>query len=139
MPETISAKTALCHLAAEGETLGMIIDEYGSIEGLITQEDLFEIVSGEIIDQRSEKVLYTMSGKDVIIAAGTLELSDLSEIFNINLPTHNNSATLGGWLTEQMESIPITGTKITWNNLMFQVLDAAPNRIRRVYIRKMHD
>ncbi|EPJ32144.1 transporter associated domain protein [Chlamydia psittaci 06-1683] len=38
-----------------------------------------------------------------------------------------------------MESIPITGTKITWNNLMFQVLDAAPNRIRRVYIRKMHD
>ncbi|WP_348663955.1 hemolysin family protein [Chlamydia vaughanii] len=139
MPETISAKTALCHLAAEDETLGMIIDEYGSIEGLITQEDLFEIVSGEIIDQRSEKVLYTMSGKDVIIAAGTLELSDLSEIFNINLPTHNNSATLGGWLTEQMESIPITGTKLTWNNLMFQVLDAAPNRIRRVYIRKMHD
>ncbi|WP_375793305.1 hemolysin family protein [Chlamydia sp. 12-01] len=139
MPETISAKTALCHLAAEDETLGMIIDEYGSIEGLITQEDLFEIVSGEIIDQRSEKVLYTMSGKDVIIAAGTLELSDLSEIFNINLPTNNNSATLGGWLTEQMESIPITGTKLTWNNLMFQVLDAAPNRIRRVYIRKMHD
>ncbi|EPP35627.1 transporter associated domain protein [Chlamydia ibidis] len=139
MPETISAKTALCHLAAEDETLGMIIDEYGSIEGLITQEDLFEIVSGEIIDQRKEKVLYTMSGKNVIIATGTLELSDLSEIFNINLPTNNNSATLGGWLTEQVGSIPSTGTKLSWNNLVFQILDAAPNRVRRVYIRKMHD
>ncbi|WP_201456835.1 hemolysin family protein [Chlamydia sp. 17-3921] len=139
IPETISAKTALCHLASGDETMGMIIDEYGSIEGLITQEDLFEIVAGEIVDQRDEKVLYTTSGKDVIIAAGTLELSDLSDIFNINLPTSNNTATLGGWLTEQMESIPITGTKIIWNQLLFQVLDAAPNRVHRVYIRKLHD
>lgn len=139
MPETISAKTALCHLAAEEQTLGMIIDEYGSIEGLITQEDLFEIVAGEIIDQRNEKILYTRPSKNVIIATGTLELSDLSEIFHINLPTHNNSATLGGWLTEQLGSIPVTGTKLTWQNLIFQVLDAAPNRIRRVYIRKTHD
>ncbi|ANH79126.1 hemolysin family protein [Candidatus Chlamydia sanziniae] len=139
MPETISAKTALCHLAAEEETLGMIIDEYGSIEGLITQEDLFEIVSGEIVDQRDNQLLYTTSGKDVVIAAGTLELRDLNEIFDINLPTNNNTATLGGWLTEQIRAIPTTGMKLTWNNLLFQVLDAAPNRVRRVYIRKMYD
>ncbi|EPP37487.1 transporter associated domain protein [Chlamydia psittaci 10_743_SC13] len=139
MPETISAKTALCNLASEDETLGMIIDEYGSIEGLITQEDLFEIVAGEITDQRREKVLYTMSSKDIIIASGTMELSDLNEIFNINLYSQNNSATIGGWLTEQMDSIPSTGTQFIWKNLIFQILDAAPNRICRVYIRKLHD
>lgn len=139
MPETISAKMALCHLAAEEETLGIIIDEYGSIEGLITQEDLFEIVSGDISDQREDPILYTKSGKNVIIAAGALELSDLSKIFNVNFPTYNNSATLGGWLTEQFASIPVTGAKLSWNNLSFQVLDAAPNYVRRVYIRRIHD
>lgn len=139
MPETISAKTALCHFAADDETLGIIIDEYGSIEGLITQKDLFEIVSGEIIDEREEKVLYTMSGKDVMIAAGTLELSEFSEVFHVNLPTNNHTATLGGWITEQLGSIPTTGTKLSWNHFMFQVLDAAPNCVRRIYVRKTHD
>lgn len=139
MPETISAKTALCHLAANEETLGMIIDEYGSIEGLITQNDLFEIVSGEIIDEREERVLYTMSGKDIIIAAGALELSEFAEVFHVDLPTYNNSATLGGWLTEQIGSIPSTGAKLSWNNFIFQVLDAAPNCVRRVYVRRLHD
>lgn len=139
MPETISAKMALCQMAAEDETLGMIIDEYGSIEGLITQEDLFEIVAGEIVDQRDNKILYTTSGADVIIASGTLELREFSEIFDINLPTNNNIATIGGWLIEQIGTIPTTGMKLSWNNLLFQVLDAAPNRIRRVYIRKLYD
>ncbi|KZN26914.1 hemolysin family protein [Chlamydia pecorum] len=139
LPETISAKSALCHLVAEDETMGIIIDEYGSIEGLITLEDLFEIVSGEIIDQRDEKLLYTTSGKDVIIASGSLELSDLSNIFNIHLPTHNNITTLGGWVIEQLGVIPATGAKIIWNHLLFQVLDATPNRVQKIYIRKLYD
>ncbi|WP_213318453.1 hemolysin family protein [Chlamydiifrater volucris] len=139
IPETISAKTALFHLVSHDETMGIIIDEYGSIEGLITREDLFEVVTGEIIDQRDEKILYTQSGKDVLIAAGNLELVDFNEIFNINLPTTSNVATIGGWLTEQIGTIPTTGTKIVWENLSFQILDSAPNRVRRVYIRKLHD
>ncbi|WP_213357813.1 hemolysin family protein [Chlamydiifrater phoenicopteri] len=139
IPETISAKTALFHLVSHDETMGIIIDEYGSIEGLITREDLFEIVTGEIIDQRDEKTLYTQSGRDVLIAAGNLELVDFNEIFNINLPTTNNIATIGGWLTEQAGTIPPAGTKIIWENLSFQILDSAPNRVRRVYIRKLHD
>lgn len=139
VPNTISAKMALCHLTAEDKSLGMIIDEYGSIQGLITLEDLFEIVSGDISDQRTEPILYTRSGENIIIASGLLELNDLSEIFNIDFPTYNNSATLGGWLIEQLGSIPVAGTKLTWNHLSFQILDAAPNYIRRVYIRRLHD
>ncbi|MEG0037320.1 MAG: hemolysin family protein, partial [Victivallaceae bacterium] len=136
MPETISAKSALCHLIAEKETMGMVIDEYGSIEGLITQEDLFEIVVGEIIDKRDDRMLYTVSNQEVIIAAGKMELSELQQIFNVELPTKNNVVTIGGWLTEQFGTIPETGTKFEWNNLLFQILDAAPNKIRRIYIRK---
>lgn len=139
IPSTVSAKMALCHLTAEEKSLGIIIDEYGSIQGLITLEDLFEIVSGDISDQRTEPVLYTKSGENIIIASGLLELSDLSEIFGVDFPTYNNSATLGGWLIEQLGSIPVAGTKLSWNHFSFQVLDAAPNYIRRVYVRRIHD
>ena len=44
--------------------------------------------------------------------------------------------TIGGWLTEQLGDIPKSGTQYVWNNFLFQVLSADPNRVRRIYIRR---
>lgn len=137
IPEMISAKQALSHLITKNETMGIIIDEYGSVSGIITQEDLFEIVVGEIIDRRDEKILYTRPNQDIIIASGKLDLLEIEQIFHVNLPNSNNLATIGGWITEQLGTIPITGSQFIWNNLLFQVLDSAPNRVRRIYVRKL--
>jgi Hemolysins and related proteins containing CBS domains len=138
IPETVSAKTALYHLAKEDSGLGIIIDEYGSIEGLITQNDLFEIVSNEVSHIRPASKQFAHSDKNVIIAAGTYELSDFYDLFGVDLPTTSNCVTIGGWLTEQLGEIPETGTKFAWGQFVFQVLDAAPNCVKRVYIRKTH-
>lgn len=137
IPEMISAKKALSHLIAKNETMGIVIDEYGSVSGIITQEDLFEIVVGEIIDRRDEKVLYTRPNQDIIIASGKLDLLEVEQIFHVSLPNPNNLATIGGWITEQLETIPIAGSQFIWKNLLFQVLDSAPNRVRRIYVRKL--
>lgn len=137
VPETIVARTLLHHFFHRKEEMGIVIDEYSSISGLITQEDLFEIVVGEIADRRDDKIRYTPAGKDVIIASGKLELSEFEDLFNVELPTENNMVTLGGWLTEQLGDIPKSGTKYVWKNFLFQVLAADPNRIRRIYIRRL--
>lgn len=140
VPETIVARTLLRHFFHRKEELGIVVDEYSSIVGLITQEDLFEIVVGEIVDQRDEKMRYTPAGQDVIIASGKMDLSEFEELFNIQLPSENNMVTLGGWLTEQLGDIPKSGTKYLWKGFLFQVLAADPNRVRRVYIRRLkHD
>lgn len=140
VPETIVARTLLRHFFQRKEEMGIVIDEYSSISGIITQEDLFEIVVGEITDRRDEKIRFTPAGKDVIIASGKLELSEFEELFNTQLPTENNMITVGGWLTEQLGDIPKSGTKYLWKGFLFQVLAADPNRVRRIYIRKLkHD
>jgi putative hemolysin len=137
VPETIFARTLLHHFFHRKEEMGIVVDEYSSITGLITQEDLFEIVVGEIVDQRDEKVRYTPAGQDVIIASGKLDLSEFEELFNVQLPSENNMVTLGGWLTEQIGDIPKSGTKYIWKGFLFQVLAADPNRVRRVYVRRL--
>ena len=137
IPETIVARTLLHHFFHRKEEMGIVVDEYSSIVGLITQEDLFEIVVGEIADRRDEKMRYTPAGQDVIIASGKMDLSEFEELFNVQLPTDNHMVTLGGWLTEQIGDIPKSGTKYIWKGFLFQVLAADPNRVRRIYIRRL--
>ncbi len=71
------------------------------------------------------------------LPVGKLELSDFEKIFGIPLESQNNMVTLGGWLTEQMGGIPKSGTKFQTAEFLFQVLAADPNRVRRIYVRKL--
>lgn len=135
VPETTKAWTLLKNLREKGESIAVVVDEYGSISGLITQEDLIEAVVGEIADRRDPTNLYTRSSKDVIIASGKLELSAFKEVFGIALKSRENIVTLGGWLIEQIGDIPVAGTKYTTDHFLFYVLAADPNRIRRIYVR----
>lgn len=137
VPETIPAKTLLRRLSTNREVMAIAVDEYRSISGLITREDLIEVVIGEIVDLRDQKKLFTRSGKDEIIASGKLELNDFNEIFHIELTSPSNMVTIGGWLTEKLGEIPKSGAKFFLEGFLFQVLDATPSRIRRLYIRKL--
>lgn len=137
VPETTKAWTCLKNLRERGESLAVVVDEYGSISGLITQEDLIEAVVGEIVDRRDPSSLYTRNGKDVIIASGKLELSVFREIFGVALKSKENIVTLGGWIVEQMGDIPLSGAKFETSQFLFYILDAEPNRIRRVYVRHL--
>ncbi|MBX7065991.1 MAG: hemolysin family protein [Parachlamydiales bacterium] len=137
LPEATRSWTALRNLRERGINLAMVVDEYGSISGLITQEDLVEAVIGEIIDARDAKSLYTRSSDDVIIASGKMELSEFRELFDVDLKSDGNIVTLGGWLIEQLGDIPVTGTKYATDDFLFYVLSAEPNRIRRIYVRRL--
>jgi len=137
VPETIDARSLLKQFFQYEQTMGIVVDEYGSICGLITQEDLFEIVVGEIEDLRDEKTPYTTTGDHVIITSGKFELAEFERLFGVLPPTESNIVTIGGWLTEQMGDIPKSGSQYIWNGFLFQVLAADPNRVRRVYIRKL--
>jgi CBS domain containing-hemolysin-like protein len=136
-PETTKAFTLLKTLRERKASLAIVVDEYGSISGLVTQEDLIEAVVGEISDRRDPKRPYSRSGEDVIIASGKLELSEFNEIFGVKLEAKENAVTLGGWLTEQLGDIPQTGTQYATDQFLFYVLAAEPNRVRRIYVRKV--
>lgn len=139
VPETTPARNLLHRFDEQNEVIAIVVDEYGSISGLITREDLVEVVIGEISDLRDVKSLYTRAGKNEIIASGRLELSEFNDLFNVDLISENNMVTLGGWLIEQLGDIPASGSKHETHGFLFQVLAADPNRIRRLYVRKLNN
>ena len=136
-PEVMRAGTLLWQLREKRESIALTVDEYGSLTGLVSQEDLIEAVVGEIADQRDRGNLYTRSGDDVLIASGKLELAELRDLIGVPLHSDTGSVTLGGWLIEQMGDIPAAGTKYETDRLLFYILAADPNRIRRVYVRRL--
>lgn len=135
VPESTLAHTLMKNFYDAKESLALVVDEYGSISGIISLEDLVEVVVGEISDRRDEQKRYTNAGPDVIIASGKLELSEFEEIFDIPLKSEHNMVTIGGWLTEQMGDIPKAGSKYVTEDFLFHILSSDQTRIRRVYIR----
>lgn len=137
VPESIPAKTLLRQFYDKQESFAIVVNEYGSVSGIIALEDLVETVVGEIVDRRDVKSLYTRSGEDVIIASGKLELAEFERIFDVALSSENHMVTIGGYLTELMGDIPKSGSKYVTDDFLFHVLAADSTRVRRVYIRRL--
>jgi putative hemolysin len=137
IPETISARKLLINFHASTETIALVVDEYGQISGLVTKEDVVELVIGQIEDKRDEEVLFTRQGEDVIICSGKLEIAILEEIFDTTFDHAQNAVTVGGWLTEREGDIPKSGLKIRTKDFLFQVLASSKSRVDRIYVRRL--
>lgn len=135
VPEAIPARLLIKRLKEHKETFALAVDEYGAITGLVTMEDIAELVVGDIDDRRDESKLYTKAGKNEIIANGALELLEIESIFGEELKSENSMVTIGGWLTEKIGEIPKSGTKYETEKFLFQILSTEPTHINRVYIR----
>lgn len=137
VPESMVSRALLKYFYEHEETIVVVVDEYGSVSGLIALEDLVETVVGQIADRRDETSHYTQPSEDIVIASGKLELIEFEEIFDYHLESPNNMATIGGWLTELLGDIPKSGAKVERHGFLFHVLASDVNRVRRVYIRRL--
>lgn len=137
VPESMPAKSLLIIFYRKKESMALVVDEWGSISGVITLEDLIELILGEIYDKKNFFKHYTKASEDVIIASGKMELAEFEDVFSVELKSDQNVVTIGGWLTEKLGDIPPSGTKYESDGFIFQVLRSDPNRIKRVYIRKL--
>ena len=137
VPETLSARQLFSSLQDSKSTMSLIVDEYGSVCGLVTKEDIVEIIIGQIEDKSYEKPMYVRHEKDVVIFNGRAEIDVVNELFDVNLESENNMVTLGGWLTEKIGDIPKNGMKYISNNLLFHILSSTPQKVSKIYVRKI--
>lgn len=136
VPENSPARALLQKFKETREYVAIVVDQYGVITGIVSQEDVLEMVIGDITDIRDQEQLFMSSGENEIIANAKLDLMEFNEIFQSNLTSDFNMITLGGWLTEQLGEIPPSGCKYETDDFIFQILAADPNRIKKIYVRK---
>ncbi|RXT03872.1 hemolysin family protein [Ammoniphilus sp. CFH 90114] len=114
--------------------MSIVIDEYGGTSGLITLEDILEELVGEIWDEHDEKFnLLKQTGEFTYELDAQLPLDDFSHI--VNIPELKSSYhSLGGWIVEKLERVPVKGELIAYENLKITILEVEKKRIRKVKV-----
>ena len=111
--------------------LAIVLDEYGSTAGLVTLEDLLEEIVGEI---RDEYDLKEIQPQREYVALGSAKLDDINEALQINLESEDYDS-IGGYIIEQLDSLPSQGQSVTLDNgIRLVVDDLDKNRIESVHI-----
>ncbi|UIR56726.1 hemolysin family protein [Sphingobacterium sp. SRCM116780] len=143
--EYSSAYSILKTLRSSHIHQAIVIDEYGSPQGVITLRDILSDLVGNLSeDQSSDKphIRYREDGS--YIADGQYQLDEFLEKFEIGLSETdeeeiNNITTLGGLVFLLLDHVPIEGEKVNYKNLEFEVLDMDGNRIDKILFRKKGD
>ncbi|HEX8763761.1 MAG TPA: hemolysin family protein [Candidatus Acidoferrum sp.] len=137
VPETKPASELLLELRTRRVGLAMVVDEFGSILGLCTMEDIIEQMVGEIHDEFDvvEKPLPLADG--AMIFDGASNVRDLDAQYNITLPEDPAYATVGGFVLDQLGFIPKGGESFDYGNYHFTVIEVDGKRVARVKIQRV--
>jgi len=134
VPETKPAAELLSEFRSKHTSMAVVVDEFGSILGLVTMEDIFEQLVGEIHDEFDvvERPLTLADGAVIFDAA--LSVRDLDAQYNISLPEDAAYATVGGFVLDQLGFIPKGGESFDFGNFRFTVMEMDGRRVARVKI-----
>ena len=132
----VSQSTTLIKQLSEFQKLdrnvGMVVDEYGEIEGLITLDDIFVEIVGRFGNEKIEFEKEFVKRKDgSIITDGNCKIRDLNKYANWFLP-EANSKTINGLLTEYIDQIPQSSVCVEIKNYRFEILEIEDNQTAQV-------
>jgi CBS domain containing-hemolysin-like protein len=118
--------------------MAIAIDEHGSLAGVLTIEDLVEVIVGEIQDEHGPTVdRITRLPDGVIEADGSIPLHELNEDYELALPESSDYVTLAGLVLSRLGSLPQPGEAVTVPPYVLTVLAIDERRVSRVRIARL--
>lgn len=139
VPPSMLASDLMQRMQAMRTQMALVIDEYGGTDGLVSLEDIVEMVVGDIEDEHDDEAdMITIVSEDVLVADARAELEDLAEVIGKDFEFGDLAEdvdTLGGLIFSALGRIPARGEVVrALPKFEFHVLDADPRRIKRVRI-----
>jgi CBS domain containing-hemolysin-like protein len=139
VPETKSVQEMLAEFQAGHTHIALVVDEFGTVAGLITVEDVIEQIVGEITDEfdvsEDTPRAPDTEGEEVNLEGATT-IRDLASIYGIELPVNAGFETLAGYMLSRLGHIPAVGESIDFEGRPFTVTRMERNRIAEVRIGK---
>ena len=139
VPESKKVAELLKEMQREKFHIALVTDEYGSVSGLVTLEDLLEELVGEIADEydRDEPTMEPV-GDGVYRVSGKLSIEDVNELLDVDLP-HEEWDTVGGLMLGLLGAIPTEGQEVRFGNLVFKAERVQGRRIAKVLITRLEE
>ena len=140
VPPSMQALDLLRKMQASRTHMALVIDEYGGTDGLVTIEDIVEVIVGDIEDEHdeAEAPLIEAEAGGTFLADGRAALDDVSAAVGVDLTLGDAEEidTIGGLVTALCGHLPARGEVVTGHaDFDFEVLDADPRRVKRLRIR----
>ena len=118
--------------------MAIVTDEYGGMLGIVTMEDLLEELVGEIWDEdEEEERTFTKLKDGRYIISGDMDLTDLFDIFEINDDDEIESVSVGGFIAEQLGTIPTVNQSVRYKDIQITVKRIKNNRIQSAFVSKI--
>ncbi len=134
VPDSIPVDKLLKQLRTEGNSIAVVVDEYGGTTGIVTVEDILEEVVGEIYDEHDkEETSIIQTGKNRHLIDALTEIDRLNEHFKIELPKEDYE-TVSGFLLKKMGKIPETAETFKFGDITFIIKETDARSIKKVII-----
>lgn len=137
VPEGVNALEVVARLRHDKSPVALIVDEYGTIDGMVTLTDVLEAIVGDIpaLDEKGEPAA-TKREDGSWLLDGMMPVDELQMLFDLDeLPEDSEDYdTLGGLFMAQMGRVPSVGDAFEWNDMRFEVVDMDGHRVDKVLI-----
>ncbi|MDW8845735.1 HlyC/CorC family transporter [Erwinia sp. MMLR14_017] len=135
VPQGTPLNVQLVKFQRNKKKVGLVVDEYGDIKGLVTIEDILEEIVGDFTTSMSptlaEEVVPQNDGS--VLIEGSANIRELNKAFNWLLP-EDEARTVNGMILEAIQDIPLPDTTVTIGNYAIDILDVQENMIKQVRI-----
>jgi putative hemolysin len=137
LPDSLSALQALDRLYESPHGFGLIVDEYGDFEGIVTRADALRALRGEhgSDDEAGPMVVRRDDGSFLVAAA--LPIDALAETVGVRLPADPPYHTAGGVVLHELKRVPVTGDVVIFGGWRFEVVDMDGRRVDQLLLTRV--
>ena len=138
VPETTTLDDQMRQFLRRHTHFALVVDEYGSLQGLITLEDILEEIVGEITDEfdKNDEPGIDKTEDGQFVVEGAMTIRDLNRTMDWSLPDEE-AVTVAGLVIHESQMIPAEGQVFSFHGFRFEVLARQDNRIMKLKIRPL--
>ena len=134
LPENQSVYAALEQFKKANVKYGLIINEFGDVEGIITLKDILEAIVGQVSDDEDDLEIIVREDGTLLVDGQCSFYNFLEHLDMEDLYAEHDYNTISGLIFEILGHIPVTGEKLSWRDLNFEIIDMDGARIDKVLV-----
>jgi putative hemolysin len=136
LPESTRLLPAIERFKSRPARVGVIVDEYGTVVGIVTRTDLLEAIAGDLPDVGEEPEVIEQDDGTLVID-GSMAADEAFMRLNMVQRPNGEFHTIAGFAIAVLGKIPVVGDQFSWEGLRFRVADMAGPRIKKILVRRM--
>ncbi|HEY9830709.1 MAG TPA: hemolysin family protein [Stenomitos sp.] len=137
VPESMPLSELLPLMQRSHLVMMMVVDEFGGTAGLVTLKDLIaEIIGDNPEPESTEELPLQILDEQTFLVQAQMDLEEVNELLDLNLPLADEYQTLGGFLLYQFQKIPAQGETLNYDNLDLTVVSAEGPRVHQIRIHR---